>query len=285
MNETTLTPEILAALGAPFGPDEIDFLPRAPSNGKALALAYIDARLVMARLDKVVGGAWSFDYDVVAPKQVKGRLTVCGVTRCDAGEADKEDEPLKSAVSDALKRAAVHFGIGRYLYHLPQVWAAYDPQKRRFTEPPRISIDAVNRALALCGLPPVPAGPQPSRPQPAPRASAPAPESSGDRKAAEVRQRAIAAMEQQPSATGAAEKERVTDLYRQTGRQTGFEPFWGYCSDTLGRRVQKWTDLQPDDYGTLGRALEVEIGAGGPSLALAGEQHAATPRSSGFGTD
>src|SRR4051794_880883 len=120
------TREIVDALAASFPEDEIEFLPRAHSNGKALGLPYIDARSVMRRLDAVVGPAnWSFDFDVVSPdgKMVKGRLAVLGVTKCDAGEASTEDEILKSAVSDALKRCAVHFGIGRYLYYLPRVWA------------------------------------------------------------------------------------------------------------------------------------------------------------------
>ncbi len=150
-----LTAEVLAALAAPFREDEIDFLPRSPSNGRALGLAYIDARTVMNRLDWVVGPAhWSFDFDVLSPdgKLVRGKLTILGVTKCDAGEAAQEEEPLKSAVSDALKRAAVHFGIGRYLYYLPRVWAPYDAQKRRFVEPPRLDPRAVQEALRLCGV-------------------------------------------------------------------------------------------------------------------------------------
>src|SRR5918992_4674756 len=129
------TREILEALGAPFPEDEIEFLPKAHSNGRALGLAYIEARSVMRRLDAVVGpGNWSFDFDLLSPdgKMVKGRLTVLGVTKCDAGEANQEDEVLKSAVSDALKRCAVHWGVGRYLYYLPKVWAPYDSQRRRF---------------------------------------------------------------------------------------------------------------------------------------------------------
>jgi hypothetical protein len=95
------------------------------------------------------------------------------VTKCDAGEAGDEDEPLKSAVSDALKRCAVHFGIGRYLYHLPAIWAPYDSQKRRFSEAPKLSSQAVAKALSLCSLTP---GPE-RRPE------SPPPESSGDRAA------------------------------------------------------------------------------------------------------
>ena len=152
---TEFTREIVDALGAQFAEDEIEFLPRATSGGRALGLAYIDARTVMRRLDAVVGpSGWSFDFDVLSPdgKMVKGRLTVLGVTKCDAGEANAEDEPLKSAVSDTLKRCAVHFGIGRYLYYLPRVWAPFDNQKRQFVEPPRLAPAAVARALEICGI-------------------------------------------------------------------------------------------------------------------------------------
>jgi len=159
----TFTREILEALLAPFPDDEIEFLPRAQSNGKALGLAYIDARAVMRRLDAVVGPAnWEYDFDPLSAdgKMVRGRLTVLGVTKCDAGESDQEGEPLKSAVSDALKRAAVHFGIGRYLHYLPKVWAPYDAQKRRFIEQPKLDPAAVRHALQICGVTPAGAAPR-----------------------------------------------------------------------------------------------------------------------------
>src|SRR3954470_4052845 len=94
------TREAQDALTAPFPDDEIEFLPRASANGRALALAHIDARSVMRRLDAVVGpDGWWFDFDVMptptplparegaarsAGVGVKGRLTVLGVTKCDA---------------------------------------------------------------------------------------------------------------------------------------------------------------------------------------------------------
>ncbi|MBI3909412.1 MAG: hypothetical protein HY320_00580 [Armatimonadetes bacterium] len=176
MMELTWSKEIQEALAAPFPEDEIEFLPKSPANGRALALAYIDARSVMRRLDAVVGPRnWWFDFDVLdlspgrggergavptTPKAfgvwVKGRLTVLGVTKCDAGEAVDEDEALKAAVSDALKRCAVHFGIGRYLYYLPRLWAPYDSARRRFIEPPRLPTGARERALAICGYIPIP---------------------------------------------------------------------------------------------------------------------------------
>lgn len=92
---------------------------------KAMALAYIDARDVMDRLDEVCGPAdWQDRYEF------HGARTICylsiringeWVTKADgAGDSDVEAE--KGAISDALKRAAVKWGIGRYLYHLKSPW-------------------------------------------------------------------------------------------------------------------------------------------------------------------
>ena len=49
-----------------------------------------------------------------------------------------EGDRLKAAFSDALKRAAVKFGIGRYLYHLPGEWVEYDPSRRQLVRQPRL---------------------------------------------------------------------------------------------------------------------------------------------------
>lgn len=92
---------------------------------KAMALAYIDARDVMDRLDSVCGSAgWQTDYPHAGTK------TVCriGIKVDDewiwksngAGDTDIESE--KGALSDAFKRAAVLWGIGRYLYDLDAPW-------------------------------------------------------------------------------------------------------------------------------------------------------------------
>jgi hypothetical protein len=211
------TRDVLEALGAPFPDDEVEFLPRGNFEGKARALAYIDARSVMRRLDAVVGPAnWSFDFDLLSPegKMVKGKLTVLGITKCDAGEGASEDEVLKSAVSDALKRCAVHFGIGRYLYYLPSVWAPYDQRKRQFSETPRISPGAIEKALTICGIPTTnvvhAARPQLSRPN-ASSGAATAAQSAAERKSIwaagaearnEVAQQASRVREAAPESSG-----------------------------------------------------------------------------------
>jgi len=48
---------------------------------------------------------------------VECTLTILGISHADVGTPSQSEE-LKGAYSDALKRAAVKFGIGSYLYEL-----------------------------------------------------------------------------------------------------------------------------------------------------------------------
>jgi hypothetical protein len=138
--------EVWRRLAEPFPPSEVQWRIEALSKDKtrALVVPYIDARSVLDRLDQVVGPEnWNDQYEVLHLREegpdrprlceVKCRLTVYGVTKEDVGEGDS----LKAAFSDALKRAAVKFGIGRHLYRLEKQWVDHDPQTGRFT-PPRL---------------------------------------------------------------------------------------------------------------------------------------------------
>ena len=91
------------------------------SSGRlATPAAYLDARDVMDRLDFVYPNQWSTRYEnlkITDKYIVVCYLTINGVTRAD-GAGDTNIESEKGAISDAFKRAAVHFGIGRYLYDL-----------------------------------------------------------------------------------------------------------------------------------------------------------------------
>lgn len=99
---------------------------------KALALAYIDARDVMNRLDAVCGVAgWQCEYPHANGKTICSIGIKCGdewVWKADgAGDTDVEAE--KGAISDAFKRAAVKWGIGRYLYDLGSPWVPCESYK------------------------------------------------------------------------------------------------------------------------------------------------------------
>jgi hypothetical protein len=91
---------------------------QAPTG--CIVVAYIDARLVVERLNTVVGGRWSQEYRPTSKDDLlMCDLTVCGVKRPDVGQSPKKLS--KDLVSDALKRAAVTFGVGVSIYALPQV--------------------------------------------------------------------------------------------------------------------------------------------------------------------
>lgn len=96
------------------------------NKDKAQALAYIDARDVMDRLDEVCGPAlWQAEFTETPKGRVLcriGILTEHGWVWKSDGAGDTDVEGEKGAISDALKRAAVHWGIGRYLYSLPVLW-------------------------------------------------------------------------------------------------------------------------------------------------------------------
>ena len=130
-------------LKAPFPADKIKWRAGATNQEKtkAMALAYIDARDVMDRLDDVVG------YQNWQSKYVESNGTmICSIgIRIDgdwvwkadgAGQTDFEGE--KGSISGALKRAAVAWGIGRYLYDLDGIWVKYDPQRKRLLETPNL---------------------------------------------------------------------------------------------------------------------------------------------------
>ena len=102
-------------LRQPFTPAAVKFKVQAtwPKDNpdSALIVSYIDARLAVERLNKVCPHLWSDAYSPVDAKTMWCHLTVDGVTRSDVGEGEK-----KGLVSDALKRAAVKFGVGVSLY-------------------------------------------------------------------------------------------------------------------------------------------------------------------------
>lgn len=84
-------------------------------------LAYIDARDVMDLLDEVVGPEnWQDSYELVGDKIIAGVGILANdnwIWKYDTGtESNIEEE--KGMFSDAFKRAAVKWGVGRFLYDL-----------------------------------------------------------------------------------------------------------------------------------------------------------------------
>jgi hypothetical protein len=112
--------DALPHLRRPFAPSAVGFKPQQKNQRSTLCVGYIDARVVTERLNTVVGGEWQASFekaDDLGAGLMWCHLRVCDVTRSDVGEGKG-----KGLVSDSLKRAAVHFGVGRSLYALPPMF-------------------------------------------------------------------------------------------------------------------------------------------------------------------
>jgi hypothetical protein len=130
---------IAGALAEPFALEQIELKPGATTKDKAraLALPYVDLRAYQDRLDQVAGlDGWSVEYRQLGQASMICRLTILGVVREDVGEPSEDgSNPATESLAQAFKRACSAFGLGRYLYSLPKVWAAYDADARQFKDP------------------------------------------------------------------------------------------------------------------------------------------------------
>jgi hypothetical protein len=140
----------LEKLGEPFKPTDIEW--RVQQSGVkdnkvwATVVAYVTNRAIMERLDEVVGpGNWQNEFKewgLGTPGVLCGLSVKIGdqwVTKWDGAEqpADKGGQlmAVKGGFSNAMKRAAVLWGIGRYLYDLPAGFAnIHDKGKHRQPE-------------------------------------------------------------------------------------------------------------------------------------------------------
>ena len=176
----------LDQLAAPFAPDDVEWKPGATTRDKkkGLAMAYLTSRAIQDRLDEVCGPAgWRNEF---VPGPAGGVL--CGlsvrVTYADAdgnpsdsawvtkwdGADNTDVEAVKGGLSSAMKRAAVLWGIGRYLYQLDAQWVELDA-RGRFAHTPRLPAQfrpSAARPAASSGGDGAPtrSAPPPARPSP-----------------------------------------------------------------------------------------------------------------------
>lgn len=145
VNQTRELPEgrdeadVIRELGRPFPPEALHWKVQAhrPNQEMALVVVYVSARAVIERLNDAVGLGWStrfgpevlalpyFDLKDRQAREERGiacALHIFDAVRMDVG-TPSSTEPLKGMFSDALKRAAVQYGLGAYLYRFPRVRA------------------------------------------------------------------------------------------------------------------------------------------------------------------
>ena len=123
----------LKKLADKFPASKIEFRIGATNKDKTkgIVLAYVTNRAIQERLDDVCGADnWCNVFT-----EWKGDHQLCGisikidgewVTKWDGAE-DTNTEPVKGGWSASMKRAAAQWGIGRYLYDIPNEWAEIIP--------------------------------------------------------------------------------------------------------------------------------------------------------------
>ena len=120
--------KIMEALQEPFVVNELEFRVGAttPDKKQGLALAYVQARAIQNRLDKIFGiGGWKVSY-----KEITGGFLCKLAVKINEEWIEKEDgssvtefESIKGGISSAFKRVASSgFGVGRYLYSIRNHW-------------------------------------------------------------------------------------------------------------------------------------------------------------------
>jgi len=185
--------EIQTKLLAPFNDSDIEWRLQWTSNDNTsgLAVPYVDNRAIQSRLDDVVGiGNWKNEYipwhsamyvdSSKNKRQVDSQI--CGIsiyfaersewiTKYDGAE-DSEIEAIKGGLSDSMKRAAVQWGVGRYLYSMDSVFVEVESDKKGrpvFKKGQRSKLDAAHQECVkkLFGQTATGAAPNTSKP-PAP---------------------------------------------------------------------------------------------------------------------
>jgi len=122
---------MLENLTKPIQPNEVEWrVITKPKDGKITVAPYIDSRCVMKRLDQQFGPlSWNtlvnIDGDnltlMLRVNQDGKECTKTDGVRLQPSTDNDQIDPVKSAISDALKRVAVQFGIGRDLYEYPLI--------------------------------------------------------------------------------------------------------------------------------------------------------------------
>lgn len=128
----------LNKLDEPFAVEDIEWRVQqcgiASSGPWVMVLCYVTNRAIMKRLDEVCGKAgWRNEYhDIPNNGGVECGISIKvdgeWITKWDAAE-NTQVEAVKGGRSGAMKRAAVQWGIGRYLYQLEERFAVCSTER------------------------------------------------------------------------------------------------------------------------------------------------------------
>ncbi len=143
-------------LGEPFPYSDVNWRLQYVNTKElsGIAVPYLDARAIEDRLDNVIGqNNWKDEYEQwhtylekveehgkVTTKQVQSQICKISIYDEERKEwIDKSDgaentdiEAIKGGLSDAFKRAAVKWNIGRYMYKMNTVWVKVKQQGKNY---------------------------------------------------------------------------------------------------------------------------------------------------------
>jgi len=112
----------------PFGEVEAKIQVTSKDSNKGMAVFYLSSRAIQKRLDEVIGVFnWTNHFSVWQNNSQLCAISIFNeernewITKHD-GANNTEIEPIKGGLTDSFKRAAVMWGIGRYLYQIDGVW-------------------------------------------------------------------------------------------------------------------------------------------------------------------
>lgn len=132
--------EKLKELKSQFSSSDVEWRVGSCNKDKSegLAVPYVTNRAIQQRLDQVVGeGYWKNKYIPwhngsqlceISIKVIYEDGTWEWIDKVDGAECS-EIESIKGGLSDSMKRAAVQWGIGRYLYEVPNIWIELKDKK------------------------------------------------------------------------------------------------------------------------------------------------------------
>tara|TARA_R110002012_G_scaffold213770_1_gene384852 strand:+ start:2185 stop:2973 length:789 start_codon:yes stop_codon:yes gene_type:complete len=132
--------KVTSALQAPFHPDDIEWRVQRESRDKSsvLVLAYVTNRAIQARLDEVFTPfGWQNSFHEGPQGGLICKIGARANFNNEPGEwiwkqdgaENTQVEAVKGGISSAMKRAAVQWGIGRYLYNLTDNWVKLQDSK------------------------------------------------------------------------------------------------------------------------------------------------------------
>ncbi|WP_077534357.1 Rad52/Rad22 family DNA repair protein [Massiliimalia massiliensis] len=138
-----MTSEQVQRLEEPFAVHEIEWrvIQCSKDGTKGLVAAFVNSRAIQNRLDSVIGREnWQNNfiyipgsiYNAKKDKDLGLMSCICMISIFHAereewisksdGAGNTDIEPIKGGISNAFKRAASMWGVGRYLYEMPDIW-------------------------------------------------------------------------------------------------------------------------------------------------------------------